>query len=216
MEATLLSKSLNDYLQKLNKLQIVPFPDIRQYAKKHNIPIIQLLTVNLLKILVSISNPKRVLEIGTAIGYSSLVMAGEMLDGKITTIELSEPNCEIAKKNFKKYSKQLKKNKVQINLIPGQALKELKTLSGKFDLIFIDARKDQYLEYYKLIKPHLKKGTMLIADNCLWKSQIHQPTTSTKLRNKILKQFNDLLFSDKNCLTTLLPMDDGILISVMK
>ena len=216
MEQILLSKELNNYLLKLNKSQEELFPEMRKFAKKNKIPIIQPLTVNLLKILISILKPKKVLEIGTAIGYSSLIMASAMNQGKIITIELSSPSYEKAKAYFNKYSSLQKRNKVQIELIQGHALNELKKLSGYFDLIFIDARKDQYLDYYKLIKPLIKKGTVIIADNCLWKNQIHQNRAQIKMRNKILKQFNNLMFKNKSQITSLIPLDDGILISVAK
>lgn len=105
--------------------------------------------------------PKRILEVGTLIGYSAILMAKELdISAHITTIEISAEKANLARENIRKAEVRPK-----IDVVVGDAIKVLPKLTGKFDMVFIDAAKDEYLEYLRLIEKKLHKGSIIIADN---------------------------------------------------
>ena len=119
-------------------LEDVDFIELRKYAKENRVPIMNSQTKELLVSLVKIAKPKKILEIGTAIGYSSLIFS-KYSDAQITTIELDENTAKIANNNFKKY-------KTNIKLINDDAMKALRNIDQGFDFVFIDANKSRYLD----------------------------------------------------------------------
>lgn len=212
----ILSDKLNIYLNTLYNKQPEFYPEIRKYAKNNKIPIISLNTAHFISSIISILKPENVLEIGTAIGYSSLVMAKQMYNSSIYTIELSKPCYDLAINNFKEHNNILKKNKVKIHPIFGKAQDEIPEIKDKFDLIFIDARKDEYIEYLKVVKSKLKKNGIIIADNCLWQGKVFKKHKASDKNTEILISFNNTLFKDDDFITNLIPIGDGILLAVKK
>ena len=107
------------------------------------------------------NNPKRVLEVGTLVGYSAILMGRELgSDAEFITIEIDEDEAEEARENIAKAG-----IKARVEVLVGDALKVLPTLSGQFDFVFLDAEKDEYLDYLKLIEPKIHRGTVIVADN---------------------------------------------------
>ena len=131
--------------------------------KKEDYSIIDRRTGELIHALVEAKNPKNVLEIGTSIGYSSIWIASALKKGKLTTIERWDERAELAKKFFKKA-------KLKVNLIEGEALEIIPKLKTKFDVVFLDATKSEYLKYLKKVK--LNKNALIIADNILYPKDI--------------------------------------------
>lgn len=163
----------------------------------------------LLKLLVKISNTKRILEIGTFTGYSALAMAeGLSENGELTTLEIDTELAEIAKKYFSQ-SPHGKK----INLIIGNALETIKPLEGKFDLIFIDADKINYINYWELCVPKVKNGGLIIADNVLWKGHVLYPKDENDFA---LDAFNKHILSDSRVEIVMLTIRDGLTIAYKK
>ena len=137
--------------------------DIEREALADNVPIIRREMQSFLKVLLMVKKPMRVLEVGTAVGFSALLMSEAAPEGcRITTIENYEKRIPIARENFRRAGKE-----EQITLIEGDAMDVLKTLEGSFDFIFMDAAKGQYIHYLPEILRLLAKGGILVSDNVM-------------------------------------------------
>ena len=162
----------------------------------------------ILSILSKLIRPKRILEIGTYTGYGTICLAeGLTDDGKIITIDKNEEIIDFQNKYFEKSG--YREKIIQLN---GEALDIIETLSDKFDIVFLDADKENYIEYYKSISNKLVKGGILISDNVLWSGKVLE-ATSNDLETDILKRFNRLLKNDKKFETIIIPIRDGVSIS---
>ena len=162
----------------------------------------------ILSLLSKIIRPKRILEIGTYTGYGTICLAeGLTDDGKIITIDKNEEIIDFQNKYFEKSG--YREKIIQLN---GEALDIIETLSDKFDIVFLDADKENYIEYYKSISKKLVKGGILISDNVLWSGKVLEET-SNDLETDILKRFNRLLKNDKKFETIIIPIRDGVSIS---
>jgi caffeoyl-CoA O-methyltransferase len=156
-----------------------------------------------LKMLVQLSNAKRVLEIGMFTGYSALSMAeGLPDDGELYTLELDPKAIEFAANYFDK-SPHGKK----IRVVRGPALDSIKTLDGPFDLVFIDADKNNYPNYYEAILPKLKSGGLIVADNVLWGGRVLSPSDES---DHGICTFNDTVIKDERVEGVLLTIRDGM------
>ena len=169
-----------------------------------------------MKVLLELTAPSRILEVGTAVGFSALLMRtygpGEC---RITTIENYEKRISAARENFKKAGKEK-----QITLLEGDAQKVLKTLEEPFDFIFMDAAKGQYIHFLPDILRLLVKGGILISDNVLQDGDIIQSHFAVERRNRtIYKRMREYLGTLKNSSeleTAILPLGDGVALSVRK
>lgn len=183
--------------------------ELREYAEANNVPIMKTETKEFLKTLVSISKPKSILEIGTAIGYSSLVFS-KYSDADITTIELSSEMANIAKDNFKRYDK-------NINLINDDAEKALTTLNQGFDFVFIDANKSNYKFYFDYVGKYLlNKGGIIVADNILFRGEVCNDDLIEKRKITIVKRLRNFLAyitKREDYKTSIVPIGDGLIIS---
>ncbi|MBP3728484.1 MAG: O-methyltransferase [Pseudobutyrivibrio sp.] len=188
--------------------------DIRREALEAFVPIIRDETVNLLQTLIKMNRPKNILEVGAAVGFSSCLMAeaaGEVTT--ITTIENYEPRIPIAKDNIKRAGKEK-----QITLIEGDAIDVLPTLQGPYDFIFMDAAKGQYINFWPDIKRLISDGGIVVTDNVLQDGDIIESRYAIVRRNRTIhKRMRDYLYElthDKDFVTTILPLGDGVSISV--
>jgi len=160
-----------------------------------------------LEIISTMINPEKILEIGTFTGYSAICLAkGLKPNGVIFTIESNEELEDIIRKYIK-----LSGMNHKINLILGDALTEIPKLSHTFDLIFIDANKEQYIEYYNLSKAKLRKGGFLLVDNVLWSGKVLKTTNPDK-ETKSIKAFNNYVKNDKDVEQVMIPLRDGLLL----
>ena len=163
-----------------------------------------------LSIISKIIRPKKILEIGTFTGYSTLCLAeGLEKEGRIDTID---NNYEL--KKIQNYFFNLSKLENQINQFTCDAIEILPKLKDKYDLIFLDADKKNYLNYLNLIVPLLSKKGVLISDNVLWSGKVISVNNNNDLETEVLKKFNKKLSNHKNLETVLLPVRDGISLSV--
>ena len=196
----------NHIVDYLNNIYIdEDFIELRNYGIKNNIPIMKLETKEFLKTLISISKPKNILEIGTAIGYSSLLFS-KYSNANITTIEKSKEISEIAKANFSKYNK-------KINLINMDAKKALNNFNQGFDFVFIDANKSQYEYYFNESLKLLNENGLIVCDNILFRGEI----TNDDLINrrhitmvKNLRKFLSYITNLEDYVTSIIPIGDGI------
>ncbi len=163
-----------------------------------------------LSIISKIIRPKKILEIGTFTGYSTLCLAeGLEKEGRIDTID---NNYEL--KKIQNYFFNLSKLEDQINQFTCDAIEILPKLKDKYDLIFLDADKKNYLNYLNLIVPLLSKKGVLISDNVLWSGKVISVNNNNDLETEVLKKFNKKLSNHKNLETVLLPVRDGISLSM--
>lgn len=161
-----------------------------------------------LSMLSCLLKPERILEIGTYTGYSAICLAeGLSSNGLLHTIDIDSSLKEFVESNFKK-AKIYKKIKYHI----GDAKEIIPKINDNFDLVFIDANKRSYSEYYDLIFDKVKKGGLIIADNVLWKGKVLDKEDKDKITKSII-EFNDKLYSDKRTETILLPIRDGLLLN---
>lgn len=159
----------------------------------------------LLSIISKLISPKNILEIGTFTGYATLCLAeGLAKDGKIFTIDKNEELAYLSEKYFSESD-----FSSQINFIKGNALDEIPKLNIDFDLIFIDADKSNYLNYFNLIKPKMKSGSLLLIDNVLWHGKVLEENPKLE-STKIIKELNELIAQDEDFENLILPLRDGI------
>lgn len=204
---------ITSYLEAIEKKDEDIIEEIKKEAIKNNVPIIKTEVKQLLEVLLSIHKPNNILEIGTAVGYSAIIMSkyiGE--NGKITSIEKSDKMYEKAKENIKK----AKKEKV-INIINGDAVNVLEKLDGEYDIIFMDAAKGQYLTFLPHCLRLLKTGGILISDNVLQggfvaKSRFSIPRRQRTIHQRMRQYIWDLNHME-NLQTSILPISDGVTIS---
>ncbi|WKW45860.1 O-methyltransferase [Myroides sp. JBRI-B21084] len=162
-----------------------------------------------LSMLSKIIYPLNVLEIGTYTGYATLCMAeGLKPNGTIDTIDINEEVADIQQKYFNKstYSQ-------QINQHIGNALTIIPTLNKKFDLVFIDADKENYINYWNLVVPLMNKGGIILSDNVLWSGKVLEELKKNDKATQILLEFNKLVNNDPRVETVLLPIRDGLTVS---
>ena len=187
---------------------------IEKEAIADEVPIIRKEMGNLLKVLLQLVQPERILEVGTAVGYSSIHMSENMPENcKITTIENYDKRIPVAKKNFKRAGKE-----DVITLIEGDALEVLKTLEGPYDFIFMDAAKGQYINYLPDVKRVLRKGGLLISDNILQEGEIVESRYAVTRRNRTIhtriREYVYELTHSEDFVTSIVPIGDGITLSV--
>lgn len=188
------------------------FKEIEEYAAEYSVPIINKISSSLLIDIVKTKQPKSILEIGTAIGYSALLMAHYMPpDGKIITIEQDAARIDIAYDYIARAGRT-----EQIQLLDGDASNILLQLEGTYDMVFIDAAKAQYLDYLSKIIDNLDIGAVVIADNVLFRGMVmseQPPLRRYKTIVKRLKEYLDFVNTDPRFSTTIYHEGDGVAIS---
>ncbi|CAM1349202.1 O-methyltransferase [Tenacibaculum ascidiaceicola] len=153
--------------------------------------------------------PKSILEIGTYTGYSALCLAeGLSKEGKLYTIDKNEELEELQYKYFQKSN-----YKDQITQYVGNAIDIIPTINSKFDLVFIDADKSNYVNYFHLIIEKMNKGGVILSDNVLWSGKVVEELDPKDTDTKVLLEYNRLLNEDSRLETVLLPIRDGLTIS---
>lgn len=189
---------------------------IEKEALQTFVPIVRKEMQSFLKFLLAMTKPQKVLEVGTAVGFSSILMAEYApKDCKITTIENYEKRIPIARENFIRAGKEK-----QITLLEGDAMEILPTLTDSYDLIFMDAAKGQYINFMPEIMRLLKTGGVLVSDNVLQEGEIIESHYIVERRNRtIYKRMREYIYElthNENLVTTILPVGDGITVSVKK
>ena len=190
--------------------------ELEEYALQTEVPIIRKSMQQLLRVLLPMKKPKNILEVGTAFGFSALLMSEYApADCHITTIEKYEKRIPIAKANFEKMGKS-----EQITLLEGDATEILQTLTGSFDMIFMDAAKGQYIHFMPDILRLLSPGGLLISDNVLQDGDIIESRFAVTRRNRTIhSRMRDYLYElthHPELETTILPVGDGVTLSIKK
>ena len=190
--------------------------EIEKEALDTYVPIIRKEMQSFLKVLLKIQKPMSILEVGTAVGFSALLMSEYMPDGgHITTIENYDKRIPIARSNFKRAGKE-----DMITLIEGDANIVMKDLEGEFDFIFMDAAKGQYINYFPHVMRLLKKGGLLVSDNVLQDGDIIESRYAIERRNRTIhSRMREYLYELKHndeLITSIIPLGDGVALSFKK
>ena len=189
---------------------------IEQEALRDRVPIIRKEMQSFLKVLLMIKRPMRILEVGAAVGFSSILMSEYMPEGgHITTIENYDKRIPIARANFKRAGKE-----EQIDLIEGDALEVMHGLEGPYDLIFVDAAKGQYIHYLPEVMRLLGKDGVLVSDNVLQEGDIIESRFAVERRNRTIhSRMREYLYELKHhdqLQTSIIPLGDGVALSVKR
>lgn len=165
-----------------------------------------------LSMLSKIIHPTNILEVGTYTGYATLCLAeGLAENGTIDTLDIEEELFDFQRKYFDK-----SQWKAQIIQHLGNALEIIPTLNKKYDLVFIDADKENYINYFHLIVPMMNKGGIILSDNVLWSGKVLEEVKQGDITTEILLEYNQLLKNDSRVETVLLPIRDGLTVSRVK
>ena len=204
------------YIHSLETPESPLIEQIEQEALDTYVPIIRKETQSFLKVLLMMKKPVRVLEVGTAIGFSALLMCEYLPEnGHITTIEKYEKRIPIARENFKRAGKE-----DRITLIEGDALEVMRSLEGPFDFIFMDAAKGQYIHYMPEANRLLSKDGVLMSDNVLQDGDIIESRFAVERRNRTIhSRMREYLYELKHndqLQTSIIPLGDGVALSVKK
>ncbi|MBQ8591728.1 MAG: O-methyltransferase [Lachnospiraceae bacterium] len=204
------------FINSLDKGNTPFLNELEAFSKKTNVPIIRTQTQSLLKFLLAAKKPGQILEVGTAIGFSALLMSEYAPEGcHITTIEKYEKRIPLARENFKKAGKE-----AEITLLEGDATEILKELTGSYDLIFMDAAKGQYIHFLPDVLRLLAPGGLLVSDNVLQEGDILESRFAVTRRNRTIharmREYLYELTHHEQLETIVLPIGDGMTISVKK
>lgn len=200
------------YLDSFRKVENELILEMESFAMENQIPILDRHAAAFLELQIKITKPKRVLEIGTAIGYSSIRIARNLSNKAVLhTIEKSEDNIKLAEENISKSGLAEK-----IVLYKGDALELMPALSGKYDFIFLDADKEDYKRLFDYSLMLLKKKGILFVDNLLWHGYAAASRVPKNFKNstKMIREFNSVFMSQQNLKATILTIGDGIGLAV--
>lgn len=205
------------YINSLEKENSPVLEEIEKEARKDGVPIIRKEMESFLRVMLSIKKPMRILELGTAVGHSAILMS-ECINGKgqIITIENYDKRIPIAKENIKKAGREN-----VIKLLEGDAMEIMPTLeSDQFDFVFMDAAKAQYIHFLPEVLPLMKKDGVLITDNVLQEGDLIQSKYVVRRRDrtihKRMREYLEVVKNHPQLETTIVPIGDGITMSVKK
>ena len=213
---TSVNERIVDYINSLDKGNSPVCNAIEKEALADGVPIIRKEMGNLLKVLLLLKRPQKILEVGTAVGYSSILMSENMPENcRITTIENYEKRIPVAKNNFKRAGKE-----EVITLLEGDAMDILKELDGTYDFIFMDAAKGQYINFLPELLRLMPAGGLLISDNVLQEGDIVESRYGVTRRNRTIhtrmREYIYTLTHAEQLETSIVPIGDGITLSVKK
>lgn len=184
--------------------------ELADFAHRENIPIIQHEVVAYFRFLMQTLQPKNILEIGTAIGFSTLLMAENAPGAKITTLDRNPEMIAFAKDNFAKYD-----TRHQITLVEGDALDTLSSIEGEFDFVFMDSAKSKYIVFLPEVLEHLKVGGVVVFDDVFQGGDIVKPIEEVRRGQRTiyrgLQRLFDATLDNPDLTATLVPLSDGLL-----
>lgn len=207
-------EAIERYLAELHAPADELIAQIEREGREAGLPLVQAPSGRFLRTLALACGATRVLEIGTAIGYSALWMAGALPpDGRLITIELDPARAETARANVERAGMS-----AQVSVIVGDAMRYLHKVGGPFDLIFQDSHKPLYEPMLDRLVPLLRTGGVLVSDNVLWSGEVVEgyvdPPRRDPADTAALRAYNRRLMSDPRLFTTIVPAGDGLAVSV--
>jgi len=208
------TEQITDYLRSMIKENTGILKELEEKALKEYIPIISPEVAQLIRLISELSRAESILEIGSAIGYSAILFSGFSEKMKVTTIEMDEDRALQAQENIRRAGLEKK-----ITLLKGNALLVMDHLTEKFDIIFVDAAKGQYNNFLPKCLSLLKKGGILISDNILYRGAVAETGFIPRKHRTIIvnmKEYLSRLSEDENLTTSIIPIGDGVAISLKK
>jgi caffeoyl-CoA O-methyltransferase len=200
----ILEKRIDRYLNRLLPKRDAILAEMERYASRHKIPIIGPGCGRLLYFLAQVSGARRMFEMGSAIGYSTIWLArGAGADAEIYYTDGDPKNARRARENFRQGGVE-----ERVQLLVGDAVQLIDEVPGAFDLIFIDVEKQQYPEALRKAVPRLRSGGLLITDNVLWYGRV--PTRAKDARTRSIQQFNRMIYSSSELFPVIVPLRDGV------
>ena len=201
-----MNEEVEDYLYELLPKRDEVLSDMEEYAAQHKVPIIGPAVARMLALLVQISGAKRIFELGSAIGYSTIWLARAAgPQAEITYTDGDPENSKRAKAYFERAGVAQ-----QIRVETGDALTLLKNTSGEFDLIFNDINKREYADAAKQALPRVRRGGLFIADNTLWSGKAARKVEAGDADTQGVQELNRLVFDSKELFSVLIPLRDGV------
>lgn len=212
----IVDERMTAYINSLDMGNTPLLNEIEKEAKRDFVPIIRREMQSFLKVLLSLKEPKRILEVGTAVGFSTLLFCEYGPEGvHVDTIEKYEKRIPIARENFRRAGRE-----ADITLYEGDAAEILKELSGPYDFIFMDAAKGQYIHFLPQVQRLLVPGGVLVSDNVLQDGDLIESHYAVERRNRTIhKRMREYLYELKHSsafLTSILSLGDGVTVSVRK
>ncbi len=209
----IVNERMTAFIDSLDRGNPAFLDEIEKYAVREQVPVIRKSMQSLLKFILAYAKPRSILEVGTAIGFSALLMSEYApSDCTITTIEKYEKRIPVARENFRRAGRE-----DRIKLLEGDAMELLPALEGSFDLIFMDAAKGQYIHFLPEILRLLKPGGLLISDNVLQEGDVAQSRFAVTRRNRTIHaRMREYLYQLKHhpqLETVILPVGDGVTLS---
>ena len=195
-------------------LDMTKMERIKKEARENHVPILQDDSLQFIETLLAIRKPESILEVGTAVGYSALNFSKHLREnGKIVTMELDEKTALVARENIKELGKQ-----DIIEVVNSDAYTYMQTLNEKFDVVFIDAAKGQYMKYLKEALRLTKPGSLIIADNVLLRGMVMSDYNDHKHRTAVtrLREYISAVTTNPNLVSCVIDVGDGVAISVVK
>jgi len=203
---------VDEYIRNTIKKDSGLLGELREYAVENHVPIIHPEVARMIGVLGTTIKPLRILEIGTAIGYSSIFFSSFLKEGgKIDTIERYDVMVEKARDNIKKAGLQ-----DTINVIAGDALEVLECLNNEYDFVFVDAAKGQYLEFLPHCLRMMKKGALLVSDNVLYKGMVASDELVVRRKKTIvtrMRSYLDYICNTNDLDSCIIPIGDGVALS---
>ena len=200
----ILEKHIEKYLDSLLPKRDAVLAEIEKYASRRKIPIVGPVCGRLLHLLVQISGARRMFEMGSAIGYSTIWLArGAGADAEIYYTDGDPENARRARDNFRRGGVE-----DRVQLLVGDSVQLIDGVPGAFDLIFIDVDKHQYPEALRKAVPRLRTGGLLITDNVLWYGRA--PRRAKDARTRAIQQFNRMIYSSSELFPVIVPLRDGV------
>ena len=208
--------AVEQYLASLNRQSDPVLADIARAGERDDLPLVDAEVGALLRVLALAAGARRVLEIGTAIGYSGIWMAGVLpKDGMLITMEVDEVRAQIARENFARAGLA-----DRVNVIVGDAQRMLNKIAGPFDLIFQDGDKKQYGPMLDTLVALLRPGGLLVTDNVLWNGEVVPGFNPKPKQNpadtKAIAAYNQQIHGHPLLVTSIVPLRDGVAISVKR
>ena len=215
-DSMIIDERMSAFIDSLDSGNPAWLNEIEKFALETQVPIIRRSMQSLLKFLLKFTKPKSILEVGTAIGFSALLMSEYAPeDCHITTIEKYEKKIPIAKENFRKAGRE-----DRITLLEGDATEILRELEGTYDVIFMDAAKGQYIHFLPEILRLLAKDGVLVSDNVLQDGDVIESRFAVTRRNRTIhKRMREYLYTlthSEELVTAVLPVGDGITLSTRR
>ena len=210
MRRPVVKQEIVDFMRNRQMLVTGPLKELEDFARKENIPIIPHETVAYFRFLMETMQPKNILEIGTAIGFSALLMAQHSPESKITTIDRNPEMIGFAKANFAKFD-----SRQQITLLEGDAVDVLSTLTESYDFVFMDSAKSKYIVFLPEILKHLEVGGVVVLDDIFQGGDIAKDIMEVRRGQRTiyrgLQRLFDATLNNQGLTASLVPLGDGIL-----